>query len=103
EVRHAQTLREMMDSGDYLTPRWQGVPSYTRPQTQYWLAAIFAHVVDGEVGMRLSSALCSLAALWIVWALAIRWTRRADAAALAVLLCAGAPSFHVYSRSLMSE
>jgi 4-amino-4-deoxy-L-arabinose transferase-like glycosyltransferase len=103
EVRHAQTLREMMQSGDYLTMRWQGVPSFTRPATQYWLAAIFAGAIDGEVGMRLSSAACSFASLVLLWWLARELGLRRDAAALALILCAGAASFHGYSRSLLSE
>jgi 4-amino-4-deoxy-L-arabinose transferase-like glycosyltransferase len=103
EVRHAQTLREMLESGDYLTMRWQGVPSFTRPAAQYWLAAIFAAVIDGEIGMRLSSAVCSFASLVLLWLLARELPLRRDAAALALILCAGAPSFHGYSRSLLSE
>ena len=103
EVRHAQTLREMLQTGDYLTMRWQGVPSFTRPPTQYWLAGIFAGAIDGEVGMRLSSASCSLATLVLLWWIARELRLRRDAAALALILCAGAPSFHGYSRSLLSE
>lgn len=103
EVRHAQTLREMMATGDWLTMRWEGVPSYTRPATQYWLAALGAWLVDGEVGMRLSSATASLATLVMVWLLALRYWGDRSAAALGVLLCAGAASFHGYSRSLLTD
>jgi 4-amino-4-deoxy-L-arabinose transferase-like glycosyltransferase len=103
EVRHAQTLKEMMTSSDFLTMRWQGVPSFTRPATQYWLAAIGASLIDGEAGMRVSSALASLVILILVAAEARRAFGRFDVTLVAVLLCAGAASYRDYSRSVMSE
>lgn len=103
EVRHAQTLKEMMASGDVFTMRWQGVPSFTRPATQYWLGAVGAFFIDGEAGMRVSSAAASLLTLAIVGLLARRMFGRFDVLVLAVVLCAGAASYRHYSRSVMSE
>jgi 4-amino-4-deoxy-L-arabinose transferase-like glycosyltransferase len=103
EALHAVILTEMLRGGDFLRAHWQGALVLQRPQLPYWLAAPFASWIPGEVGLRFSSALCSLATLVVVHATARRLWARWDAAWLATLLLAGAPCFHVYSRTLMSD
>jgi 4-amino-4-deoxy-L-arabinose transferase-like glycosyltransferase len=100
---HATILRDMLRSGDYLRPRWQGALVLERPLLPYWLAAPFSIAVPGEVGVRLSSALASFATLLVVFAAARAVWKRADVAFVATLLLAGSPSFHAYSRTLMSD
>jgi len=92
ESVHAEMLREMLRSGDYLQPRWYGVALAERPLLMYWLAAPFAALIHGELGVRASSALASLATLAIVYSIALRAWGRASAGAVAVVLLAGAPS-----------
>ncbi len=103
ECVHATALRDMMRSGDYLNVRYHGMLVLERPQLPYWLAAPFAHLIPGEVGLRISSALASFATLVLVFWAARKWWGRTDAAFVAMLLLAGSPSFHAYSRTLMSE
>jgi 4-amino-4-deoxy-L-arabinose transferase-like glycosyltransferase len=52
ESVHAEMLREMLRSGDYLHTRWYGVALAERPQLVYWLAAPFAALISGELGVR---------------------------------------------------
>ena len=103
EVIHAEIVREMLRSGDYLNMRWYGVVLSERPQLPYWLALPFVRLIDGEVGLRLGSACCSFATLGVVYVLGLRLWKEHVSAALATLLVAGAPSFHVFTRTLMSE
>ncbi len=103
EQVHATILRDMLRSGDFLHPRWQDALVLERPLLPYWLAAPFASAVPGEVGIRLASALLSFATLLVVFAAARAYWKRADVAFVAALLLAGSPSFHAYSRTLMSD
>lgn len=124
ECRHAMILRQMLRSSEYLRPTLDGggyldpgaqartdrasvsqpVPvAFERPLLSYWLAVPFARLVPGELGVRLSSALLSFLTLIVVFVAARRCWGRGDAAFVSTLLLAGSPSFHAYSRSLMSE
>lgn len=103
ECYHAQVLREMLRSGDYLHARWYGAITYERPPLMYWLAAPFSALVHGEVGVRLSSALAGLLTLGVVYHVAWSLWQRRSVAVVAVLLLAGAPSYHVFTRSFMSD
>lgn len=103
ESYHALILTHMLRSGDYLHSYWQGGLALQRPELPYWLAAPFTILLGGEIGMRMSSALCSIGTLVVVHRTAQRSWGRRDAAWLATLLLAGAASFHVYSRTLMSD
>jgi 4-amino-4-deoxy-L-arabinose transferase-like glycosyltransferase len=102
ESMHAEMLREMQRSGDYLHSRWYGVALWERPLAMYWLAAPFAALIPGEPGLRAGAALASLLTLWVLWRFASqRWGPAA--AASGVLLLAAAPSYHDFSRRLLSE
>jgi 4-amino-4-deoxy-L-arabinose transferase-like glycosyltransferase len=103
ECVHASALRDMMRAGDYLHLRYHGVLTLERPLLPYWLAAPFAWLIPNEPGFRMSSAIASFASLLVVFGGARRLWRRTDAALFGVLLLAGSPSFHAYSRALMSD
>jgi 4-amino-4-deoxy-L-arabinose transferase-like glycosyltransferase len=103
ECVHATILRDMIRAGDYLTPSYQDELLLERPLLPYWLAAPLSILVPDEPGVRLSSALLSFATLIVVFVAARAQWKRADVAFVAVLLLAGSPSFHAYSRTLMSE
>lgn len=103
EQVHATILRDMLRDGDWLRPHWDGKPVLERPLLPYWLAAPFSLALPGEAGIRIGSALASFATLLVVFAAARAQWQRCDAALLAALLLAGSPSFHAYSRTLMSD
>src|SRR2546428_13276021 len=58
EPRYAAIAREMVLTGDYITPRLYGMPWFEKPPLMYWLAAL-AYRLFGfqEAGARFPSAL----------------------------------------------
>lgn len=88
EPRYAAIAREMLETGDWVTPRLQGTPWFEKPALYYWTAAASfrAFGVD-EASARLPSGLAALlAVMGLAW-MAFRITgRAAHEAALATLL-----------------
>jgi len=67
EGRYAEVAREMMDSGDFITPRLNGFKHFTKPPLQYWMSAIaFRLFGPNEWTARLWSALAGMVALLTV-------------------------------------
>lgn len=68
EGRYAELARGMLASGDWITPRLNGILYFEKPALQYWAtAAAFAVFGVGEAGARLWPALTgalTVAALW---------------------------------------
>ena len=59
EGRYGEIPREMVASGDWLTPRLNGLKYFEKPPLQYWAtAAAFSAFGVSEWGTRLWSALC---------------------------------------------
>lgn len=73
EARYAEIPREMLASGDWLTPHLNGVLYFEKPPLQYWLSALSMKLFGvNAVGARLPLALASLILLWCAWKLAAR-------------------------------
>ncbi|MBC7162531.1 MAG: glycosyltransferase family 39 protein [Immundisolibacter sp.] len=88
ELRVAETAREMLASGDYLTPRFNGELRFQKPPLAYWLTAASYRLLGrvDEFSARLPAALAAIGVMLLVTA----WTRRqfgepAALGALAVL------------------
>lgn len=73
EARYAEIPREMLATGDWLTPRLNGVLYFEKPPFQYWLSALSMKLfgVNGPAA-RLPLALATLILLWCAWRLARR-------------------------------
>ena len=69
EPRYASVAREMLESGDYVTPRLMGEDWFEKPVLMYWLAAVgYAIFGIGETGARLPSAVAAtLSVLALFW------------------------------------
>lgn len=72
EPRYAWVAREMVETGDWITPRLYGRPWFEKPPLYYWGAAIFFKVFGvSEAAARLPSAisalLATLAMAWLAW------------------------------------
>ncbi len=68
EGAFAEATREMLESGNYITPRRDGEPRYDKPILIYWLQAASVSLFGlNEFSLRLPSALA--ATLWVlaVW------------------------------------
>jgi 4-amino-4-deoxy-L-arabinose transferase-like glycosyltransferase len=93
EGRYSEISREMAVSGDWVTPRLNGIKYFEKPPLQYWAsAAAFRLFGQSEFAARIYTALCGLGAL-----LAVGFTARrhagGDAALLAVAALASSPYF----------
>jgi 4-amino-4-deoxy-L-arabinose transferase-like glycosyltransferase len=90
EGRYAEIPREMVTSGDWVTPRLDDIKYFEKPALQYWLtAAAFKYFGQHAWTVRLWPALSGFLGLWLTWALARRlYDERA--ALLAVMVQAGA-------------
>ena len=90
EGRYAEIPREMVQSGDWVTPRLDGIKYFEKPALQYWATAS-AYAVFGEHvwTARLWSALCGFLGLLLIYALARRLYGR-EAAGCATLVQASA-------------
>jgi 4-amino-4-deoxy-L-arabinose transferase-like glycosyltransferase len=73
EGRYAEIPREMLATGDWLTPHLNGVLYFEKPPLQYWLSALSMKLfgVNGAAA-RLPLALASGLMIWAAWRLAKR-------------------------------
>ena len=71
EGRYAEIPREMVASGDWVTPRLDAIKYFEKPVLQYWATAV-AFELFGEHAWsaRLWPALCGFLGLLLTWALA---------------------------------
>jgi 4-amino-4-deoxy-L-arabinose transferase-like glycosyltransferase len=72
EPRYAWIARDMMESGDWITPRLYGSPWFEKPPLYYWGAALsFKLFGVSETTARLPSAfaalLATLSLAWLAW------------------------------------
>jgi len=73
EGRNAEVAREMLDSGDWITPHYDTLPYLDKPAAFFWLvAASFRAFGLSEWAARFPSALMALATCLLVWLLALR-------------------------------
>ena len=65
EGRYAEIPREMIASGDFITPHLNGVEYFEKPALQYWVTAIFMLIFgQNEFAVRLFPALCALGGIF---------------------------------------
>src|SRR5262245_10912358 len=103
EGRYAEIPREMLEQGDWITPRLNYVEYFEKPPLFYWLVAIaFRTFGTSEGAARLVPALSGLACIGVTYALGRRlFGRRAALVAAATL--ATAPLFFLFSQTLIID
>ena len=68
EGRYAEISREMAVSGDWVTPRLNGIKYFEKPPLLYWLnAASFSIFGQNEFAARFAGATCGLLTIVLVW------------------------------------
>ncbi|MDE2050734.1 MAG: glycosyltransferase family 39 protein [Gammaproteobacteria bacterium] len=87
EGRYAEIPREMVSTGDWTTPRLDGLKYFEKPALQYWAtAALYSVVGLSNWSSRLWTVGLGFACLPLIYAwLARLYDRRAAAAAVAIL------------------
>jgi 4-amino-4-deoxy-L-arabinose transferase-like glycosyltransferase len=93
EGRYSEISREMAASGDWVTPRLNGIKYFEKPPLQYWAtAAAFKAFGTNEAAARLYVGLCGLLGVLLVAYTALRlWDP--DTALAAALVLASSPYF----------
>ncbi|MGZ5033587.1 MAG: phospholipid carrier-dependent glycosyltransferase [Usitatibacter sp.] len=88
EGRYSEISREMAASGDWVTPRLNGIKYFEKPPLQYWATAAALELFGGnEYSARLYVALCALACVLLVGYTARRlWGAQAGLAPMLVLV-----------------
>src|SRR3982750_2549943 len=67
EGRYSEISREMAQSGDWVTPRLNGIKYFEKPPLQYWAtAAAFTAFGENEFSARLYMTLCGLATILVI-------------------------------------
>lgn len=68
EVRVAETAREMLASGDWLVPRYNGELRLQKPPLPYWLTAVSYRIAGlSEFSARLPAAIFGLLSVLLIW------------------------------------
>lgn len=100
EGRYAEIAREMLVTGDFITPQLNFLPYLEKPPLVYWLTALSLQVGGlNEWAARLIPALSALAALLAVYWLAVKLWEQATAF-LAALATATSSGFFLLGRLL---
>lgn len=74
EAFYAEAAREMVESGDWLTPHYNYEPRFQKPILYYWAtAATFLVAGPGEASARLWAALSGIALVFVTAGAARRW------------------------------
>lgn len=68
EGRYAEIAREMAQTGDFVTPRLNGLKYFEKPAMQYWVsAAAFKAFGESEFVARIWPGICGFLAVLMVW------------------------------------
>lgn len=99
EPRYAAVAREMLATGDYITPRLYGTPWFEKPPLMYWLVAIGYKIFGiNEAATRFPSALGATIIIFLVYLCGSRlWDRAVGF--LAALVLASSIGFFTFARA----
>ena len=74
EAFYAESAREMVESGDWITPRFNYEPRFQKPALYYWVtAALFSATGPSEFAARLFAALSGVGLVLVTTACGRRW------------------------------
>jgi 4-amino-4-deoxy-L-arabinose transferase-like glycosyltransferase len=94
EPRYAAIAREMLRSGDYITPRLFGTPWFEKPPLMYWVAAAGYKILGlNEAGARFASALGATICVFLVYWCGRKLWDRATGFLAALILATSIGSF----------
>jgi 4-amino-4-deoxy-L-arabinose transferase-like glycosyltransferase len=99
EPRYAAVAREMLKTGDYITPRLYGTAWFEKPPLMYWLAAIGYKIFGvNEAGARFPAAFGGTLTIFLIyWCGRKLWDR--SVGFLAALVLASSIGFFAFARA----
>lgn len=102
EGRYADVPREMLASGDFITPHLNGVEFFDKPALQYWAEAFFMAVFGpNEFAARLFPALCALGGIAVSYRLGCEMFGRRTGIRAAVMLASSILYFIIGSINIL--
>lgn len=103
EAFYVETPRQMVQTGDFVSPSFGGEPRFNKPVLSYWLVAIAYGVLGESVAVeRLVIALAAMGVLGGAFLIGLSLGGR-SAGILAALLLATAPRFLFFSRRILID
>ena len=103
EAFYVETPRQMLETGDYVSPSFGGAPRFNKPVLSYWLVA-GAYRLFGE-SVAIQRVVIALGAMGILFATYLigRALGTPGSGVLAALLLATAPRFVFFSRRILID
>jgi 4-amino-4-deoxy-L-arabinose transferase-like glycosyltransferase len=104
EAYYAEASREMVESGDWLTPRFNYENRWEKPVLYYWLTSV-AYLVTGptEFSARLWAALSGVGLVLLAWGIARQMIGRPDVASLSGAVVATSFGYFSMARSALPD
>lgn len=103
EGRYAEIPREMIERGDYVTPRLAGLKYFEKPVLTYWLTAASFHLFgQNEFGARFPAAASALLGIAATWLLAKRRYGR-DTADWSAIVLGSSFLYFVIGRIILTD
>lgn len=103
EARYAEIPREMVTSGDWVTPRLNGVNYFEKPPLMYWAGAVSLSLFGAnDWAMRLPPALFALGGILLTYA-AARRLAGASAALPAAVVLGSSLLYYALGRTLLLD
>jgi 4-amino-4-deoxy-L-arabinose transferase-like glycosyltransferase len=103
EAFYAETPREMIESGDYISPTFNYEPRLNKPPLSYWVVAAFYHVAGVSLGAaRVPIALGAMVMLVTAWLLG-RQAFSARAGLIAAVTLAATPRMLLFARRIIID
>ncbi|HEU5182143.1 MAG TPA: glycosyltransferase family 39 protein [Candidatus Polarisedimenticolia bacterium] len=104
ESAYAESVREMVASGNLLVPRLYGRPLFDKPILYYWiLMASFRLFGWSEVGARLPSALAAFGGLLAVYRIGSRIHKSRRAGILSAVILASSFEYFLLARAAVTD
>jgi 4-amino-4-deoxy-L-arabinose transferase-like glycosyltransferase len=98
EAIYAQSAKEMVRTGDWLTPHWNGEHFYQKPPLTIWVTALLFHLFGvSELTARIFAAICGVACVLLVSLIGQLFLSHAQALIAGLVLLA-TPHFNYYAR-----
>jgi 4-amino-4-deoxy-L-arabinose transferase-like glycosyltransferase len=104
EAYYAEASREMVESGDWLTPRFNYQHRWEKPVLYYWLtAATYLATGPTELAARFWAALSGVGLVLLAWGIARQVTGRLDTAWLAGAIVATSFGYFAMARAALPD